>query len=148
MTLYRCANCGNTGAIEPPPVVNPHCVRCNCQMEFAGPHVVTAKLSYFKRSGKWYADGSLEVDGSRPLFELWADIKKLLDSGKWPGLIDGPHDFFVHVDIPDHRHAHPHMIMDAAAFMCPKCHKSLEATTFQDHSSWNALVCPTNCDLS
>lgn len=65
------------------------------------------KLTYFKRSGKYYACGEYESDELH-LFQIWNEVKKMKEH---PGLVckwvDGP----ISVDVPDHPFNHPHLVM-------------------------------------
>jgi len=71
---------------------------------------VIAKLTYFKRSGKYYSSGEMEVDGNWDLFEIWRLIRDEQHKGRWPGLTNGQHDFITLIEVPGHRHEHPHLI--------------------------------------
>lgn len=73
--------------------------------------MITAKLTYFKASGKYYSSGEMEVDGSMALYEIWDHIEAEMKKGKWPGLVDGQHDFHTVIEVPEHRHAHPHLVV-------------------------------------
>jgi len=69
---------------------------------------MTANLTYFRSSGKYYSGASVEVSSSLQIFEIWALVASLSPS---PGLslkwTDGP----ILVEVPGHIHDHPHLIM-------------------------------------
>jgi hypothetical protein len=69
------------------------------------------KLTYFKRSGKYYSDAEYHTVHEE-LWDIWDEVKRFRDHGESPGLTKGTfHDFIVSVDIPDHPHNHPHLIV-------------------------------------
>lgn len=70
------------------------------------------KLTYFKRSGKFYDDGSFEVLESTSLHAIWSQVREMRESGKLPGLVDGAgREFMVLVNVPGHPHEHPYIIV-------------------------------------
>jgi hypothetical protein len=70
------------------------------------------KLVYYKRSGRFYDQGELQVDADLPLFEIWDHVRALRARGRLPGLVDGAgREFIVSVDAPGHRHEHPRLLM-------------------------------------
>ncbi len=70
------------------------------------------QLDYFKRSGKWHAEGSY-VSEHTSLNKIWAEVHRLRFSGKLPGLVEGNWhtDYIVSIDVPEHPHRHPHLII-------------------------------------
>ncbi len=70
----------------------------------------TVKLTYFKPSGKYYSDGEYESN-KEDLWEIWNEVEQKRESGHLPGLIEGHSPFIVSVDVPDHPHNHPHLII-------------------------------------
>ena len=70
----------------------------------------TVKLTYFKRTGKYYTSGEFESP-EKTLSEIWEDIKKMTSEGNWPGLVDGQHDFIIHIEVPGHPHDHPKLMI-------------------------------------
>jgi hypothetical protein len=68
------------------------------------------RLSYFKESGKWYADAAY-ISLKTQLFEIWEEVRLLRKSGHLPGLSAGSDRFLILVDVPDHPHRHPHMLI-------------------------------------
>ncbi len=68
------------------------------------------KLTYYKENGKYYSTGEYETRRDL-LFEVWSEVRDMLEDGKLPGLVDGHSPFIISVDAPDHPHNHPHLIM-------------------------------------
>lgn len=58
-------------------------------------------LTYFKKSGKYYSEGQLEVPNTDRPWEIYDQVRELLKTRTLPGLIPGHSNFTVHVDIPD-----------------------------------------------
>ena len=78
------------------------------------------RLTYFRHSGKYYTEGEYEhvpyvdVIGPvyTPMFQIWEEVRGMLIRGVRPGLVKGnPTEFIVSVDVPDHPHNHPCLIM-------------------------------------
>lgn len=67
------------------------------------------ELTYFQASGKYYTDGEYESSRTH-LFEIWEDVHIMHREKALPGLRPGHSYFIVLVDVPDHPHAHPHLI--------------------------------------
>ncbi len=67
-------------------------------------------LTYFKTSGKFYSQGTYET-GDKPLYKIWEEVRGFQEQGKLPGLIDGSVEFIISVEVPEHPHAHPHLII-------------------------------------
>jgi len=69
------------------------------------------KLSYFKQSGKWYADGEYETSiPGENFWEIVEEVRGMVASGKRPGLGDcrpGQNSFHVLMEIG---HGPPQMI--------------------------------------
>lgn len=80
------------------------------------------KLTYFKPSGKFYAEGEYETGvpdedcgwprdiKAPPLWRIFNEVEALKDEKRLPGLIEGHSNFSVLIDVPDHPHRHPHLI--------------------------------------
>lgn len=67
-------------------------------------------LEYFRRSGKWYSDGSYETSVEH-LDGIWDEVREKRDKGDLPGLVEGAgKEFIISVDVPDHEHCHPRLI--------------------------------------
>ena len=71
-------------------------------------HIV--KLDYFKDTGKWYTEGEYETP-EKSLYEIWDEVREMMDKGKLPGLIEGHSEFIVLINVPDHPHDHPRLII-------------------------------------
>jgi hypothetical protein len=70
------------------------------------------KLTYFKKSGKFYDEGVFEVLESKPLHAIWGQVREMRENGNLPGLVDGAgKEFMVLVNVPGHQHEHPHIIV-------------------------------------
>lgn len=85
--------------------------------KFTGPFVTgpfEVTLTYFKRSGKYYSEGKY-TSQKVSLYEIWEEIRDKLHHGDRPGLVDGKNEFYVTVDVPEHPHNHPHLIVPEAA---------------------------------
>jgi hypothetical protein len=67
------------------------------------------KLTYFKRSGKYYTDGSYysEKEWMHHIFDEVVDMKKNL---QLPGLISGDWDGIIHIYSDTHPNAYPGLI--------------------------------------
>jgi hypothetical protein len=88
------------------------------------------KLTYFKPTGKYYTSGEYtteippiqlgnSVQGAvhgPPLWKVWDEVKGMLEAKRLPGLVDGHSDFWVLVDVPDHPHNHPHLVLSGRWF--------------------------------
>jgi len=70
------------------------------------------ELTYFRPNGKYYTEMDYDCkELHTALYEYWNHILKLKLAGNLPGLIKGPHNFIILVEVPDHPHNHPHLIM-------------------------------------
>jgi hypothetical protein len=73
---------------------------------------ITVKLTYFKRSGKFYDQAEFSASTHTPLYRIWEHVRAMRTAGKLPGLIDGAgREFNILVDVPGHPHEHPHIVM-------------------------------------
>jgi hypothetical protein len=67
---------------------------------------IRVNLTYFKVSGKYYEEGSYMED-YLPIYQIWERVEEMEKlpglNGKWKGLIL--------IDVPDHIHNHPHIIV-------------------------------------
>ncbi len=71
------------------------------------------KISYFKKTGKWYSDAEYDSLEHRALYSVWDELLALMQEGRPPGLIERlgqPCEFIALVDVPDHPHNHPHIV--------------------------------------
>ena len=73
---------------------------------------LTCNLIYFKKSGKFYSQASFDVVAMDSLYQIWEHVRALRDAGRLPGLVDGAGpEYMVLVNVPGHRHEHPHLIV-------------------------------------
>lgn len=79
-------------------------------VEFSNSTTHQVQLSYFKRSGKWYADGSFETQ----LDSMWRiveDVRSRQSRGEsLPGIAGSGKGFIILVDSETHPNAYPHLI--------------------------------------
>lgn len=68
------------------------------------------KLTYFKLSGKYYSEGHY-VTHKEHLFEIWDEVRGMQRTKNLPGLMHGHSEFVVLVNVPEHRHRHPYLIL-------------------------------------
>ncbi len=73
---------------------------------------LTVRLTYFKRGGKFYDEGTFEVDFTTRLWEIWDMVKKMHKDGELPGLVSGARFPFIHVNVPGHEHERPWLFID------------------------------------
>lgn len=76
-------------------------------MEYTPPFRV--ELTYFKSSGKYYSEGSY-LSEKLHLFDIFEEVKRMLAEENRPGLVSGPNEFYVLINVPNHPHAHPALI--------------------------------------
>jgi len=84
-------------------------------MEYSGPWQV--KLTYFKKSGKYYTDGEYRSE-KLGIDEIFAEVRKMLSQGIRPGLVNChpfENEFLCLVEVPDHPHSHPALIVPGGA---------------------------------
>jgi hypothetical protein len=73
---------------------------------------LTVKLTYFKKSGKFYDEAEFRAYTNWELYQIWHLVRKLREGGRLPGLVDGAgREFMILVNVPGHRHEHPHLIV-------------------------------------
>jgi hypothetical protein len=88
------------------------------------------KLTYFKPGGKYYSSGEYTTDlpvhdighpASHPrstnspyLFEIHNEVRRMAEERRCPDLVEGHSQFLVLVDVPEHPHNHPHLIVPNA----------------------------------
>ena len=77
-------------------------------VEYTGPWRV--KLEYFKSSGKFYSEGHY-TSHKLQMFEIFDEVKDMLAAGRRPGLIDGTNEFYVRIEVPDHPHNFPCLVV-------------------------------------
>jgi hypothetical protein len=69
-------------------------------LHLKGAKPVDVKLTYFKQSGKYYSEGTLQVTTDKA-WDIYGIVRNLLKERCLPELVDGHSNFIVHVDIPD-----------------------------------------------
>lgn len=69
------------------------------------------KLTYFKHRGKYYAEGVLDLPNSMDLQAIWDEVGRLNREGGLPGLVETSTNWIISVDVPDHPHNHPRLVM-------------------------------------
>lgn len=67
-------------------------------------------LIYYKITGKYYGEGSYETSQD-DLWRIWGEVKEMLNKRDLPGLMKGCSEFIISVDVPDHQHNHPTLIL-------------------------------------
>uniref|UniRef100_A0A6M3LQH1 Uncharacterized protein n=1 Tax=viral metagenome TaxID=1070528 RepID=A0A6M3LQH1_9ZZZZ len=76
---------------------------------------VKVELTYFKESGKYYSEGSYETP-EISLYQIFEQVKLLIDTKKLPGLMEGHSDFYVLVDVPSHPNRRPRLFVPGLIF--------------------------------
>jgi hypothetical protein len=66
----------------------------------------TVKLTHFKESGKYASEGHY-TSQKLHIFDIFREVREMLVRGERPGLVDGPDNSFVLIEVPDHSHNHP-----------------------------------------
>lgn len=59
---------------------------------------VHIEITYFKRSGKYYTEGEVDVPGPH-FHDAVAQLRAMLDAGDYPGLVKGCSEFDVHARV-------------------------------------------------
>jgi len=67
-------------------------------------------LQYFRESGKWYSEGEYNTD-KKHLFDIWEEVLSMVRTKRLPGLVEDHSDYYVLIDVPQHPHRHPHLIV-------------------------------------
>lgn len=68
------------------------------------------KLSYFKLHGKWYSDGEYDTK-CQHLHQIWEEVQSMNKYGGLPGLVKESKNWIILIDVPEHEHNHPHLIV-------------------------------------
>ena len=68
------------------------------------------ELDYFKNNGKYYTSGSYDTD-LEDLTDIWSEIRSMGARQVLPGLHIGHSEVIVSVDVPNHPHNHPKLII-------------------------------------
>ncbi|MHB8674659.1 MAG: hypothetical protein ACYDAK_13410 [Candidatus Limnocylindrales bacterium] len=66
-------------------------------------------LTYFKDTGKYYSSGQYRT-AHDTLYEIFLEVDEMVQSGQLPGLRQGAH-YLTLIDVPEHPHNHPHLII-------------------------------------
>jgi hypothetical protein len=76
------------------------------------PDKYIVKVTYFKRSGKYYTHCEYETE-EVSLLSIWSEVIRMKENGTLPGLSSGGVDseFIISVDVPDHPNNHPKLIV-------------------------------------
>ena len=70
----------------------------------------TVKLTYFRRSGKYYTEGEYNSE-KRHMHEIFDEVQLKSEMGTLPGLMKGHSDFIVLIDVPEHPNNHPRLVV-------------------------------------
>lgn len=72
---------------------------------------ITVRLNYFTPTGKWYTDAQF-LTTNKPLYEIWEEVDDKLRRRRLPGLVPNHSRYMVVIDVPEHEHNHPHLLID------------------------------------
>ena len=72
--------------------------------------MMKVELEYFKQTGKFYTDGSYLTEKEH-MSEIFDEVVQLKAARMLPGLIKGHSEFMVRVDVPEHPHNCPKLIV-------------------------------------
>lgn len=68
-------------------------------------------LTYFKHTGKYYSEGSYTTT-NESLLGIWEEVRDMAFTTKTlPDLIEGHSEFIVSIDVPEHPHNHPKLLL-------------------------------------
>jgi hypothetical protein len=75
----------------------------------------TVKLTYFKKTGKYYTDAEYETDATFTMLDIWKEVGDMRLDGKLPGMSStdaefGHTEFVVLVEVPEILHNPPKLI--------------------------------------
>ena len=73
--------------------------------------MLCVNLTYFKDTGKYYSD-SWYFSQFTDLGDIWNEVRQMWHNGPLPGLSGTKCEFLVLVDVPDHEHNHPRLIIE------------------------------------
>ncbi len=68
------------------------------------------ELTYFKQSGKYYSTASYTSQEEK-LFKIFEEVREMKRIGKLPGLVSGCTEFLVLINVSNHPHNHPRLIL-------------------------------------
>jgi hypothetical protein len=69
------------------------------------------KLTYFRKSGKYYSNGKFDVPDDTPYFVIIEKVRKMQRDGKLPGLAQGYTNVLIYIRCPGHEHDHPRILV-------------------------------------
>jgi hypothetical protein len=76
------------------------------------PPTLEVQLTYFKKTGKYYENGTFSVLATRSLLDIWQDVQEMRDGGRLPDLVEGAgREFIILINVPGHEHEHPRLLM-------------------------------------
>ena len=73
------------------------------------------ELIYFKPTGKYYSEGALEVADDLSLYAIWSIIGTMRHQQTLPGLVSHHSPYHILINVPEHEHAHPYLLLLEAA---------------------------------
>lgn len=73
----------------------------------------SARLNYFKRSGKWYASGTIPLLEDEAPFQTFDRVREMRAAGRLPGLMNSNSHmgYIVHVDFPNDEFGYPQLLI-------------------------------------
>ncbi|MDE9494369.1 hypothetical protein KKJ09_12435 [Xenorhabdus bovienii] len=74
---------------------------------------VILDLTYFKPTGKYYAESKLEVDKEIPWHKCIELVQFHFNGACLPGLVTGAKNYIVHVNNKDHPMTYPTIVTDS-----------------------------------
>jgi hypothetical protein len=71
------------------------------------------KLTYFRVFGKYYGDAEYtsELKPGTALYVVWDAVEIMREARTLPGLVEGHDEYIVLVDVPEHPHNHPVLLV-------------------------------------
>jgi hypothetical protein len=70
----------------------------------------TVKLTYFKLTGKYYAEGEY-VAQQRHVFEVVDEVREMRRRGELPGLCRGACEFIIHISVDENSGGYPTLVL-------------------------------------
>lgn len=67
-------------------------------------------LTYFRATGKYSGSGSYQTKLGM-LWEIWKEVETLAHLKTLPGLMKGHSNYHILIDVPNHPHRHPHLLL-------------------------------------
>ena len=91
---------------------------------------ITIKLTYFRKTGKYYCDGSFQVSVNNTIHGIWNQVLNMRNSGELPGLVHGAgREFNILIQCPEHPHDHPYFLMSTTESFKVSSYKSPDRFT-------------------